>query len=114
MSSHYGRTEQGQGPRGGVGVGAGSECKAADSKTTVYLGNLRDDVTKQDIQSALSQFDDGWKGLTIRLNLRSGWSHAFVDFAEEVEARKLIQSWNNRPNALTATRLRCEVSKRQM
>jgi len=115
-SSHYGRGHHH--PRNGMGNNGNGTVAEMDSKaslkTTVYLGNLRDDVTKQDIQSELAKFDDEWKGLTIRLNLRSGWSHAFVDFAEENAARKLIQSWNNRPSALTATRLRCEVSKRQM
>ena len=84
------------------------------NKTTVYLGNLRDDVTKNDIQNELRNFNEKWNNLTIRLNLRSGWSHAFVDFELSSDARKLINAWNNRPNSLTTTRLRCEISKRQM
>lgn len=87
---------------------------AQSNKTTVYLGNLRDDVTKNDIQAELGMFNEEWNNLTIRLNLRSGWSHAFVDFELAADARKLINAWNNRPNSLTNTRLRCEISKRQM
>jgi len=85
------------------------------NKTTAYLGNLKDNITKQQIQYELSTVNPAWKTLTIRLNLRSGWSHAFVDFEHLVDAKKLIYLWHNKPNtSLTNTRLRCEVSKRQM
>ena len=83
-------------------------------KTTVYLGNLRDNVRKIDIQNELGKVDNEWKTLTIRLNLRSGWSHAFVDFESQEDARKLMNLWHNMSNSLTNVRLRCEISKRQM
>eukprot|EP01083_Nonionella_stella_P003381 9630_1 len=101
-------------PRPRSSSSASNNKQHNSSKTTVYLGNLRDDVTKNDIQAELKNFNSSWNHLTIRLNLRSGWSHAFVDFEQSQEARKLINAWNNRPNPLTSTRLRCEISKRQM
>jgi len=92
-----------------------SSISSVTNKTTVYLGNLKDNITKQQIQSELATVNPAWKTLTIRLNLRSGWSHAFIDFEHIADAKKLIYLWHNKPNSLlTNTRLRCEISKRQM
>ncbi|ETO12428.1 hypothetical protein RFI_24949 [Reticulomyxa filosa] len=111
-------------------------CNPPRRKVTVYLGNLRETVTKQQILNALAEVRPEWRQLTTRLNLRSGWSHAFVGnikilqikkkkkyctfvpfqqyFDSTSEAKELIECWNNKPHKLSATRLRCEVSKRQM
>ncbi|ETO34516.1 hypothetical protein RFI_02576 [Reticulomyxa filosa] len=52
--------------------------KSSNRKVTVYLGNLRDSVTKLQILNGLAEIRPEWRALTTRLNLRSGWSHAFV------------------------------------
>jgi len=86
------------------------------TKTTIYLGNLRDNITKQQISDELSKINSTWKDLTVRLNLRSGWSHAFIDFDNITDAKQLLSLWHNDKtnSVLTTSRLRCEASKRQM
>jgi len=84
------------------------------NKATVYVGNLKDDITKKQIQQELATVDSNWETLPIRLNLRNGWSHAFVDFANLQDAQYLIHLWHNKVNSsLSNLRLRCEISKRQ-
>lgn len=92
-----------------------SLSSSVTNKTTIYLGNLKDNITKQQIQDELFKVNPTWKTLTIRLNLRSGWSHAFIDFEHIADAKKLIHLWHNKANPLLSnTRLRCEISKRQI
>ncbi|ETO10291.1 hypothetical protein RFI_27088 [Reticulomyxa filosa] len=50
----------------------------SDGKVTVYLGNLRQTVTKQQISTALAYVRPQWDTLPIRLNVRRGWTHAFI------------------------------------
>ena len=70
------------------------------AKSTVYLGNLRDHIEKREILEQLSKIEPKWKNLTIRLNNRSGWSHAFVDFEQDNDAKRLIKLWNNTHNPI--------------
>ncbi|ETO25242.1 hypothetical protein RFI_11894 [Reticulomyxa filosa] len=57
---------------------ASSNKKLSRTKVTVYLGNLKNSVTKQQILNALAEIHPEWRIVTMRLNVRSGWSHAFV------------------------------------
>jgi len=84
-------------------------------KTTLYVGNLKDHITKQEILDELAKINTMWETLTIRLNLRTGWSHGFIDFDDGADAKLLISFWDNKTNSrLTNSRLRCEISKKQM
>ncbi|ETO34487.1 hypothetical protein RFI_02607 [Reticulomyxa filosa] len=58
--------------------GHDNDTNVSRRKVTVYLGNLKESVTKQQILNALAEIYPEWKLLTTRLNLRTGWSHAFV------------------------------------
>jgi len=86
------------------------EQKKGNTQYTIFIGNLPSTVTKSAIQKIVVEIDSNWADNPIRLNLRNGWSHAFVDFAQYCHATKAILHLNGAAK-LGSTRLRVELSK---
>lgn len=83
----------------------------ARDAVTVYVGNLSDSVTKEEIAREMGRIRPTWRSLPIRLNLRRGWSHAFVDFPSIREAEVAIERLHG-STRLGSRNLRVELCRR--
>jgi len=86
------------------------EQKKGAPQYTIFIGNLPSTVTKTAIQKAVAEIDSSWADNPVRLNLRNGWSHAFIDFDRLCDANEAILYLNG-ATRLGSTRLRVELSK---
>jgi len=89
------------------------QIKGTREPHTVFIGNLPCSVTKTDIQRTLLEIDETWSDNPIRLNLRNGWSHAFVDFSRLADANEAIHYLKGKAQ-LGSMRLRAELSKNNL